>query len=211
MKNEDRSARTRAKILEASAESFAEKGFFKCSMQEIAESAGVSKGAVYGHFASKEELFRETLLLVWEAGARKAMEEADRPPYLESLIAMLSKCFRVPDFPFDHRFWVEALALSFRDEKIRATFINSELSARSVLRSLLARGVADGELDPEMDVEGMAILLLSLCDGLMARIAFEPRLNFGSHLDQLERALRRALTSDRDAPRAAPKESVDRE
>jgi AcrR family transcriptional regulator len=52
-------ARTRQLLLEAAASVFASKGFAGASVEEIAEAAGFSIGAVYSNFGSKEELFLE--------------------------------------------------------------------------------------------------------------------------------------------------------
>ena len=48
--------RTRQRLLDVAVEVFAEKGFALASVEEIAERAGYSKGAVYSNFASKEQL-----------------------------------------------------------------------------------------------------------------------------------------------------------
>ena len=50
-------ARTRERLLDAAAEVFAEKGFAGASIDEIAERAGHTKGAVYSNFANKDDLF----------------------------------------------------------------------------------------------------------------------------------------------------------
>jgi len=51
-----RSARTRDALLRAARELFAEKGFAATGREEIALRAGVTRGALYHHFASKTEL-----------------------------------------------------------------------------------------------------------------------------------------------------------
>ncbi|NLU68705.1 helix-turn-helix transcriptional regulator [Streptomyces sp. HNM0574] len=51
--------RTRAAIVRAAAEAFAEQGFAGTSVASITKRAGVTLGALYFHFASKEELARE--------------------------------------------------------------------------------------------------------------------------------------------------------
>src|SRR2546427_11992467 len=47
----------REALLEAALEVFAERGYRDSSVDEIAERAGYSKGAVYWHFSSKDDLF----------------------------------------------------------------------------------------------------------------------------------------------------------
>jgi AcrR family transcriptional regulator len=51
-----RSARTRGALLQAARRLFAEKGFAATGREEIAAQAGVTRGALYHHFASKTEL-----------------------------------------------------------------------------------------------------------------------------------------------------------
>jgi len=57
----DRRAATVAMILEGARRLFAAGGFDATSMDDIAEAAGVAKGAVYHHFASKEAVFLRVL------------------------------------------------------------------------------------------------------------------------------------------------------
>ncbi len=52
----ERSARTRAALLASARRLFAEKGFANTGREEIAEAAGVTRGALYHHFASKTEV-----------------------------------------------------------------------------------------------------------------------------------------------------------
>lgn len=54
----ERSAATQAALLSAARSLFAEKGFAATNREEIAERAGVTRGALYHHFGSKELLFR---------------------------------------------------------------------------------------------------------------------------------------------------------
>lgn len=48
--------RTKEKILDVSFQLFAQKGYDKTSIQDIVNALGMSKGAIYHHFASKEEI-----------------------------------------------------------------------------------------------------------------------------------------------------------
>ena len=70
--------RTRQELVAAAARVFARKGFAGASLEEIAEAAGYSTGAVYYNFAGKEELFLELIRSGWsrQIGRRT---EAPRP------------------------------------------------------------------------------------------------------------------------------------
>jgi len=50
-------ARTRARLIEAALKVIGEKGFHAATLDDIATEAGVTKGAIYGNFKNKEELF----------------------------------------------------------------------------------------------------------------------------------------------------------
>ncbi|ORW33553.1 TetR family transcriptional regulator [Mycobacterium paraense] len=54
---ERRLEHTRSTLLDAAEEVFAEKGFMAASLDDIASAAGYTKGAIYKHFATKEDLF----------------------------------------------------------------------------------------------------------------------------------------------------------
>ena len=61
LSREEARQRTRQAILQTSRELFAEQGYRGASLEEIAETAGYSKGAVYSNWPSKEALFLELL------------------------------------------------------------------------------------------------------------------------------------------------------
>ncbi|MGC9106295.1 MAG: TetR/AcrR family transcriptional regulator [Thermoprotei archaeon] len=50
---------TKEKILQAAIEVFAEEDFFKASVEEISKKAGVSKGIIFWHFKTKDQLILE--------------------------------------------------------------------------------------------------------------------------------------------------------
>jgi AcrR family transcriptional regulator len=58
---EEKKARTRAQLIDAAATVFARRGFVAASLDEVAEEAGLTKGAVYSNFDSKEELFQAVI------------------------------------------------------------------------------------------------------------------------------------------------------
>ncbi len=63
---ERKRARTRKRLIEAAAEVIAEKGFDRASLEEIAALAGMTRGAVYGNFKNKDELFLALIETHWK-------------------------------------------------------------------------------------------------------------------------------------------------
>ena len=58
---EEKKARTRAQLIDAAAAVFARRGYVAASLDEVAEEAGLTKGAVYSNFDSKEDLFQAVI------------------------------------------------------------------------------------------------------------------------------------------------------
>jgi AcrR family transcriptional regulator len=56
-KHQARTEETQAKILKAAEATFSEQGFEKTQLEEVAARAGYTRGAIYAHYASKEDLF----------------------------------------------------------------------------------------------------------------------------------------------------------
>jgi AcrR family transcriptional regulator len=69
--------RTRAGLIEAARRVFLERGFHAATLEEIAERAGYTKGAVYSNFSGKDDLF---LAMLAEHYARRAETYAELVP-----------------------------------------------------------------------------------------------------------------------------------
>ena len=63
---EGKRSRTRMKLIDAAAAVIGEKGFDRASLEEIAARAGMTRGAVYGNFKNKDELFLALIATVWK-------------------------------------------------------------------------------------------------------------------------------------------------
>jgi len=74
MEQEERSRRSRGRILEAALELFSHHGYGATSVRDIAARAQVSTGNVYHHFPDKETIFRNLLDRYW-----KIIEAPDYP------------------------------------------------------------------------------------------------------------------------------------
>ena len=62
----DKRQRTRAKLLEAAATVIREKGYEGTTLADVAERAGMTRGAIYGNFRNRDELFLAVVALRWE-------------------------------------------------------------------------------------------------------------------------------------------------
>jgi len=127
-----RRAHTRAQLLGAAATVFAERGFTGASLDHISERAGLTKGALYHHFGSKEGLFLE---LLDEKYAARLDQARQAPP-----------AARPSDtFSFDRQFAL--LFLEFVCVAARDPTVLQRLAARLLaLRAQTSEALEDDQL-----------------------------------------------------------------
>jgi AcrR family transcriptional regulator len=82
---ERRRERTRDLLLDAAQEVFADRGFEGASLEEIADTAGYTRGAIYKHFTGKDELFLAANKRFNERFLQTFLEVLDPATPLESL------------------------------------------------------------------------------------------------------------------------------
>jgi TetR/AcrR family transcriptional regulator len=82
-------------ILNAATELFAQKGYAACSIREICQAAGVTKPVLYYHFRSKEHLYQELMLDIFNQSRKNLLRLASfRGSLRDRLILYVSSEFR---------------------------------------------------------------------------------------------------------------------
>jgi AcrR family transcriptional regulator len=76
---------SRGEILDAALACFAARGYHETSVDDIAARAGLSKGAIYWHFAGKRELFLALVDRFSERALRELEAVADAPDWRSAL------------------------------------------------------------------------------------------------------------------------------
>lgn len=162
-----RKDQTRERLLEAARKMFVEKGLAATSVEDIAETAGYTRGAFYSNFGGKAELLIELLRRDVDrarANLQAMMEEGGTPKEMkERAITYYSQYLLEHDcFPL----WVEARLLACRDtgfqERVNA-FRHEQLDQLSAyIRMFSERN--DRPLPQQADA--LALGLVSLCDGV---------------------------------------------
>ena len=62
----DKRLRTRSQLIDAAKAVIHEKGYYAVSLEEVAQRAGMSRGAIYGNFANREELIVAVVETLWQ-------------------------------------------------------------------------------------------------------------------------------------------------
>lgn len=168
--------RKRSAILAAAAEQFRVHGYETASMDDIAALAGVSKRTVYNHFGSKEELFGETLMQMFESSAGLLelgyQPERDLRAQLVELMRLKMRTLDDPEFI--------ALARVAMGEAIhspeRALPIVARLGQREEgVTTWIRAAQADGKLKP-----GDPMFAATLLQGQIKTFAFWPQIAMGA-------------------------------
>lgn len=171
-----RRPRTRAALLKAALEAFAEHGFHATTIEQICERAGYTRGAYYSNFASKEELFLALFDEHSDRTVRRLAEAIDTLTAEEYTLARLAElAARIEP---DERDWylvtTEFTLHAIRDRQ--AAWVLARHDER--LRAEIARGLtlvlrrAGRELT--VDADRFARLIVALREGGLAQSYVEP-------------------------------------
>ncbi|MEJ5224083.1 MAG: TetR/AcrR family transcriptional regulator [Anaerolineales bacterium] len=164
---QQRSEETRTRILEAALRRFANHGYSAASVDEICADAGVSKGAFYHHFRSKQHIFLE-LLNLWLDGIDAGLETARRetvPDTLQGMTAALPAIFASADgrLPMFLEFWLQAS----RDEAVWQATIAPYQRYTQYFTALIEQGKAEGSFRADVDAPSAARTLVGFAVGLL--------------------------------------------
>lgn len=171
-----RKQETRARILESAARVFARRGYDAATVEEITAECGIAKGGLYGHFASKEELFRT--VLVDHVDRRIAETVARVEPGLslrESIGAIVEVSWSTcRTDPIWSPLFMEAWALAGRNEWCREAVATLFDHCSVGLGRFLTDAKRAGLVRSDLDVDRAARLLLAVNDGLVLQWQAQP-------------------------------------
>lgn len=174
--SDERRAARRMQILEAAWSCFQRQGLHATTMDDIIRTAGLSAGAVYSYFPSKEELI---LAAVTHSlgGIRDlvgpALEETPLPPpgVLATRIMEAVAGFAVRDGYDLRRIALLGWSESQSNDRLRETMQTFYLPFRARLEAAAQQWKADGVLSPEASGPDVARALLSLVLGFVVQSA----------------------------------------
>jgi AcrR family transcriptional regulator len=169
----DRAERTRRRILEAAGRCFADLGFGKTTVEEIARAAGVSKALVYVHFRGKEELLQavfEATLGEWGAFTWSEVERQDDGTVAGALASMHRASIEYArDHPLLRSIFNRDAAMAVAPH-LRPLGRRAQEAWRERLVALLERGVASGELRSDLDPHRVADVIRLLHMSFLDRL-----------------------------------------
>src|SRR5258705_7684248 len=142
-------------------------------MQDICKSAGVSAGAFYLYFRSKEDLIAGIVERDRTKLAGKLAELASAPDLVAAL-AKLGEHYSEEEPHYKRVLSVEIGAEATRNPAVERMFRSADSDALDSLPALFTRAVAEGKIAPTQDPRTVAEVLAVMGDGLFWRRAINP-------------------------------------
>jgi len=170
-----RSEETRTHILEVANLLFSKNGYDATGVAEICHEAGVSKGAFYHHFATKQAIFMELMngwLNILDNGFQLMLAQTeDIPQALLQMAEMVGGVFATADVDLKIilEFWTQAN----HDADIWQAAIEPYRRYQDYFSRLIQEGIAEGSLAP-IDPAQASRSLVYLAVGLLMHALFDP-------------------------------------
>ena len=163
-------------ILDAAVAEFVEKGYENTSVESIARRAGLTKGGLYHHFGSKDEILMKANARFSEPIEKIAREAfADKSPshglkrYISSYLSWWSEHERELTFIF------LSLTKAVSDSKLRGIYEGYDEEVAGFLAELYRAGIRKGEFT-DFDPRPVSRALYAALDGILCYIILSPDL-----------------------------------
>ncbi len=158
----------REQILAAARTCFLRNGLHTTSMQDLIREAGLSVGAVYRYFKSKNEIINAIADGIAGGVTQRLHEIAETEPPLP-LPETMSRVLEIIDeqvgpdgnFPLALQVWAEATL----DPAIGAIVRERYAGMRAAFRTMAARAAERGELPPDCDLDAVSSALFGMVPG----------------------------------------------
>jgi AcrR family transcriptional regulator len=162
----------RRQILAAGRRCVADQGFHKTTMADVIRESGLSAGAVYGYFKSKDEIvaaIADEALGTVDQVFRQILATQDAVTPVAALRTALEHVVRIAERPGGDvtRVGLQAWAEALHNDTIRATAQEKFKLLRNHFADVARRAQADGTVDAETDPDDIAQVMFGLIPGFI--------------------------------------------
>lgn len=176
MPSEDLSEERQKQILDAAVTQFAQHGFHETRMEDIARASGLSKGAVYLYYKSKDAIIEALLrtLFTWELRGARAIAEGSGSA-TERLLAITTMfADELERMTGAMPIFLEFYAVAFRQASVREHIGQMYDDFRIPLGKLIQEGIERGEFRA-VDPSEVAFTWIALMEGLTLLWVINPQ------------------------------------
>ncbi len=174
---QQRGTDTRNLLLDAAGELFAQRGYDASSVADICKQAGVTKGAFYYHFTSKQQVFlalRDRWLSPLDAQFNLTRAAGETlPQTLQRIADMTQPIFEAVGSEQRQQIFLELLSAARHDAAILPAMLSPRRKYRQLFAKLVRAGVAEGTLR-EIDATLAADVLVALGFGCVMQSLLDP-------------------------------------
>jgi TetR/AcrR family transcriptional repressor of uid operon len=188
----------RQEILAAAARCISRDGFRGASTADICAEAGISPGHLYHYFPSKEAILTELTAAGMEKIAARFAEMMQGDDAVGALIAQIG---RHKDNKQDaqhramSRMMLEMLVEAGRNPAIAKIMRKNSAMLLGLLKDFVQSGQLRGQIDPRLDADVAAGMVLSVMDGMRTLAIRNPDADIGASLDMLQVLMARFLSA----------------
>jgi AcrR family transcriptional regulator len=172
----EKKAETRQRLLDAAGRVFARRSFHGASVDEIAEEAGFSKGAVYSNFASKEDLFLALLERRIDERIKEIARVVESDAPIEHQLNEAARGFI--DFVGEDSPWAllftEFWAYAVRDPELRPRIAARLENMRSQLARLIEQRSTELGLELPRSPYELALTIMAMANGMAMEKLVDP-------------------------------------
>jgi TetR/AcrR family transcriptional regulator, repressor for uid operon len=163
----------REHILDAAEQCFARAGFHRTTMHDICRAAGVSPGALYVYFDSKEALIAGLSERDRAEFAERFDQLARAPDFIEALKALGEEYF-LEEPAHSQRMCIEIGLESTRNPRVGEIFQRFDRYIADSFEKLFRKMHAEGRIAPALDIATVTKAFIIVCDGMFWRRAVDP-------------------------------------
>ena len=200
---EHREARRR-QILDAAVDCFTREGFHRTTMQDIISAAGLSAGAIYGYFESKDQIIEaiaderhlREATLIDAAEAHDDVAETVRSIARLLLLSLTEEGERK-----QRRLGVQSWAEALRNPTILKQVRGGSDRARRRFAGLVLDLQSEGRLPKALDPDSFARVMIALFQGFVIQQAWDPKVKPEPYVQTVELLFDALLAYDPEAKR----------
>lgn len=187
---------TRNSILDAAEQVFFEKGVSRTSLADIAQVAGVTRGAIYWHFAHKSDLFTEMFdrVLLPLDELKAASQDPNEPDPLGQMMKICVVCLRdTANDPRRRRVFDILFLKCELVEEMGPVMVRYQTNMREGLAKIengLRNAITKKQLPADLDTTVAAAFVHAFVTGSLRDMLFLPdATDFGAHAERMIEAL----------------------
>ncbi len=174
MKHNSNKDKSINQILDAALEVFVKKGYAQTRMDDIVDLSGLSKGAIYHHYSSKNELFL-SLIDHWETYfftdiLKKSLIDKDPDDLLREIVVDVVNAFKTKKYVFlaELEFW----SLANHDENVRIKTKQLYVKLLNMFKSIINKGIKDKKYK-KVNVDVASLSIMTAIQGVIWFSIFE--------------------------------------